>query len=112
MAASLLGYPEGSAGQYMTPEVVARPGDLTLAAAGVIDRAGGGRPRASHLLAPLVGAHDAAGEAAVAAQASPARGGAAGSADMDRQISHAIGFREADQIVEGEELALVADTVC
>jgi len=33
MTAALLGYPEGSVGRYMTPEVVALPGDLTVAEA-------------------------------------------------------------------------------
>ncbi|WP_036538646.1 magnesium transporter, partial [Nocardia cyriacigeorgica] len=33
MTAALLGYPEGSVGRYMTPEVVALPGNLTVAEA-------------------------------------------------------------------------------
>ncbi|MGW4235173.1 magnesium transporter MgtE N-terminal domain-containing protein, partial [Streptomyces sp. NPDC004980] len=33
MTAALLGYPEGSVGQYMTPEVVALPDNLTVAQA-------------------------------------------------------------------------------
>ncbi|MGV9613027.1 magnesium transporter [Nocardia xishanensis] len=41
MTAALLGYPEGSAGQYMTPEVVALPRDLTVAAALAMVRAKG-----------------------------------------------------------------------
>ncbi|WP_431953125.1 magnesium transporter [Nocardia lijiangensis] len=41
MTAALLGYPEGSAGQYMTPEVVALPRNLTVAAALAMVRAKG-----------------------------------------------------------------------
>ncbi|MBF6214698.1 magnesium transporter [Nocardia puris] len=41
MTASLLGYPEGSAGQYMTPEVVALPRNLTVAQALAMVRAKG-----------------------------------------------------------------------
>ncbi|WP_067832800.1 magnesium transporter [Nocardia lijiangensis] len=41
MTAALLGYPEGSAGQYMTPEVVALPRNLTVAAALATVRAKG-----------------------------------------------------------------------
>ncbi|MET8774639.1 magnesium transporter [Nocardia sp. NPDC004654] len=41
MTAALLGYPEGSAGQYMTPEVVALPRNLTVAEALATVRAKG-----------------------------------------------------------------------
>lgn len=41
MTAALLGYPEGSAGQYMTPEVVALPRNLTVAEALAVVRAKG-----------------------------------------------------------------------
>ncbi|WP_036527409.1 magnesium transporter [Nocardia sp. CNY236] len=42
LTASLLGYPEGSAGQFMTPEVVALPRELTVAEAlGTVRTKGG-----------------------------------------------------------------------
>ncbi|AFU04367.1 magnesium transporter [Nocardia brasiliensis] len=41
MTATLLGYPEGSAGQYMTPALVALPRDLTVADALTVVRAKG-----------------------------------------------------------------------
>ncbi|KIA62905.1 magnesium transporter [Nocardia vulneris] len=41
MTAALLGYPEGSAGQYMTPALVALPRDLTVADALTVVRAKG-----------------------------------------------------------------------
>ncbi|WP_194814862.1 magnesium transporter [Nocardia sp. XZ_19_385] len=41
MTATLLGYPEGSAGQYMTPEVVALPRNLSVAEALAVVRAKG-----------------------------------------------------------------------
>ncbi|MFG1797885.1 magnesium transporter MgtE N-terminal domain-containing protein [Nocardia sp. NPDC049149] len=41
MTAALLGYPEGSAGQYMTPEVIALPRNLTVEQALTMVRAKG-----------------------------------------------------------------------
>ncbi|MGQ4596653.1 magnesium transporter [Nocardia sp. R6R-6] len=55
MTASLLGYPEGSAGQYMTPEVVALPRDLTVAEALSMVRAKGGNAETVYTL-PVVDA--------------------------------------------------------
>jgi magnesium transporter len=60
MAASLLGYPEGSAGQYMTPEVVARPRDLTVAEALGMVRAKGGNAETVYTL-PVVDSGSKAG---------------------------------------------------
>ncbi|AXK88302.1 magnesium transporter [Nocardia farcinica] len=53
MTASLLGYPEGSAGQYMTPEVVALPSDLTVAEALATVRAKGAHAETVYTL-PVV----------------------------------------------------------
>ncbi|MFC3961303.1 magnesium transporter [Nocardia jiangsuensis] len=53
MTAGLLGYPEGSVGLYMTPEVVALPRDLTVAAALQTVRAKGGRAETVYTL-PVV----------------------------------------------------------
>ncbi|MFE7742014.1 magnesium transporter [Nocardia sp. NPDC057455] len=53
MTASLLGYPEGSAGQFMTPEVVALPRDLTVAEALGMVRAKGGNAETVYTL-PVV----------------------------------------------------------
>ncbi|WP_454195905.1 magnesium transporter [Nocardia sp. Marseille-Q1738] len=53
MTASLLGYPEGSAGQYMTPEVVALPRELTVAEALGMVRAKGGNAETVYTL-PVV----------------------------------------------------------
>ncbi|WP_330229197.1 magnesium transporter [Nocardia sp. NBC_00508] len=55
MTASLLGYPEGSAGQYMTPEVVALPRALTVAEALGMVRAKGGNAETVYTL-PVVDA--------------------------------------------------------
>ncbi|MGK8500758.1 magnesium transporter [Nocardia asiatica] len=55
MTASLLGYPEGSAGQYMTPEVVALPRDLTVAEALGMVRTKGGNAETVYTL-PVVDA--------------------------------------------------------
>ncbi|WP_067461845.1 magnesium transporter [Nocardia amamiensis] len=55
MTASLLGYPEGSAGQYMTPEVVALPRELTVAEALGTVRAKGGNAETVYTL-PVVDA--------------------------------------------------------
>ncbi|MEU7628818.1 magnesium transporter [Nocardia sp. NPDC049220] len=53
ITASLLGYPEGSAGQYMTPEVVALPRNLTVGAALSMVRAEGGSAETVYTL-PVV----------------------------------------------------------
>ncbi|WP_406280945.1 magnesium transporter [Nocardia sp. NBC_00881] len=53
ITASLLGYPEGSAGQYMTPEVVALPRALTVAEALGMVRAKGGNAETVYTL-PVV----------------------------------------------------------
>ncbi|MFI9509796.1 magnesium transporter [Nocardia sp. NPDC052566] len=55
MTAALLGYPEGSAGQYMTPEVVALPRNLTVAEALATVRAKGGNAETVYTL-PVVDA--------------------------------------------------------
>ncbi|WP_040780975.1 magnesium transporter [Nocardia pneumoniae] len=55
MTASLLGYPEGSAGQFMTPEVVALPRELTVAEALGMVRAKGGNAETVYTL-PVVDA--------------------------------------------------------
>ncbi|MBF6354872.1 magnesium transporter [Nocardia higoensis] len=55
MTAGLLGYPEGSAGQYMTPEVVALPAELTVAEALAMVRAEGARAETVYTL-PVVDA--------------------------------------------------------
>ncbi|WP_240505026.1 magnesium transporter [Nocardia mangyaensis] len=53
MTAALLGYPEGSVGQYMTPEVVALPGNLTVAQALAWVRVKGGTAETVYTL-PVV----------------------------------------------------------
>ncbi|MGW4633295.1 magnesium transporter [Nocardia sp. NPDC004415] len=53
MTAALLGYPEGSVGLYMTPEVVALPGNLTVAQALTWVRAKGGNAETVYTL-PVV----------------------------------------------------------
>ncbi|MFF0546092.1 magnesium transporter [Nocardia thailandica] len=53
MTAALLGYPEGSVGLYMTPEVVALPGNLTVAKALGTVRAKGGNAETVYTL-PVV----------------------------------------------------------
>ncbi|MEV0245710.1 magnesium transporter [Nocardia sp. NPDC050712] len=53
MTATLLGYPEGSAGQYMTPEVVALPRNLSVAEALAVVRAKGGTAETVYTL-PVV----------------------------------------------------------
>lgn len=53
MTAALLGYPDGSAGHYMTPEVVALPENLTVAAAIEVVRAKGGEVESIYTL-PVV----------------------------------------------------------
>ena len=50
MTAGLLGYPEGSAGQYMTPEVVALPADVTVAEALAVVRAQGAQAETVYTL--------------------------------------------------------------
>ncbi|WP_107658577.1 magnesium transporter [Nocardia suismassiliense] len=55
MTAALLGYPEGSAGQYMTPEVVALPQNLTVAEALTMVRAKGANAETVYTL-PVVDA--------------------------------------------------------
>ncbi|MFI6041296.1 magnesium transporter [Nocardia sp. NPDC051321] len=55
MTAALLGYPEGSAGQYMTPEVVALPQNLTVAEALTMVRAKGATAETVYTL-PVVDA--------------------------------------------------------
>jgi len=55
MTAGLLGYPEGSAGQFMTPEVVALPAELTVAEALAMVRAEGARAETVYTL-PVVDA--------------------------------------------------------
>ncbi|WP_040791528.1 magnesium transporter [Nocardia paucivorans] len=53
MTAALLGYPEGSVGRYMTPEVVAIPGNLTVAEALRMVRAKGANAETVYTL-PVV----------------------------------------------------------
>ncbi|WP_054814545.1 magnesium transporter [Nocardia arizonensis] len=55
MTAALLGYPEGSVGLYMTPEVVALPRNLTVAEALTLVRAKGGNAETVYTL-PVVDA--------------------------------------------------------
>ncbi|MGN2636658.1 magnesium transporter [Nocardia takedensis] len=55
MTAALLGYPEGSVGLYMTPEVVALPRNLTVADALLTVRAKGGNAETVYTL-PVVDA--------------------------------------------------------
>lgn len=55
MTAALLGYPEGSVGRYMSPEVVAIPGTLTVADALRIVRVKGGNAETVYTL-PVVDA--------------------------------------------------------
>ena len=109
------------AGDSLGGEVVdVRPGHVDRYPARVLQRVGGsargprGRPHQVELAGPLGRGDPATREVAVSAQASPPGRGPAGSPDVNRERAlgvGAVGFGEAAQVGEGEEVPVEADAV-